>query len=78
MFSIFILDVALSAPSQTVKEEFSIAAGQLRKEQSEVKFGQVDITQEKDLGKEFKIQDFPTFKLFINGERKQPIDCKGK
>ncbi|XP_077306129.1 protein disulfide-isomerase-like protein of the testis [Lithobates pipiens] len=69
--------VALSAPSQTVKEEFSIAAGQLRKEQSEVKFGQVDITQEKELGKEFKIHDFPTFKLFINGEKNQPIDCKG-
>ncbi|KAM5152561.1 protein disulfide-isomerase-like protein of the testis [Mantella aurantiaca] len=69
--------IALSAPSQTVKEEFSIAAGQLRKEKSEVKFGQVDITQEKNLGKEFKIKEFPTFKLFINGDRKQPIDCKG-
>ncbi|XP_068102963.1 protein disulfide-isomerase-like protein of the testis [Hyperolius riggenbachi] len=69
--------IALSAPSQTVKEEFSIAAGQLKKEKSNVKFGQVDITQEKDLGKEFKIKEFPTFKFFADGERKEPIDCKG-
>ncbi|XP_072275162.1 protein disulfide-isomerase-like protein of the testis [Pyxicephalus adspersus] len=68
--------IALSAPSQAVKEEFSIAAGQLKKAKSEVKFGQVDITQEKNLGKEFKIKEFPTFKLFIDGDRKEPIDCK--
>ncbi|XP_075687491.1 protein disulfide-isomerase-like protein of the testis [Rhinoderma darwinii] len=69
--------IALSAHSQTVKEEFSIAAGQLKEETSGVRFGQVDITEEKDLGKEFKIMEFPTFKLFVNGERKNPIDCKG-
>ncbi|XP_053326756.1 protein disulfide-isomerase-like protein of the testis [Spea bombifrons] len=69
--------VALSGPSQTVKEAFSIAAGQLMKESSDVRFGQVDITQEKDLGKEFKITEFPTMKLFVGGDRKNPVDCKG-
>ncbi|XP_063788823.1 protein disulfide-isomerase-like protein of the testis, partial [Pseudophryne corroboree] len=70
-------DIALSGPSQTVKEEFSVAAGQLKHDMSDVRFGQVDITQEKDLGKEFKIKEFPTFKLFVNGDRKNPTDCKG-
>ncbi|KAM8960470.1 protein disulfide-isomerase-like protein of the testis [Pelodytes ibericus] len=69
--------IALSGPSQTVKEEFSIAAGQFKQESSEVRFGQVDITQEKDLGKEFKIKEFPTMKLFVDGDRKNPIDCRG-
>ncbi|XP_071976589.1 protein disulfide-isomerase-like protein of the testis [Engystomops pustulosus] len=69
--------VALSAPSQTVKEEFSIAASNLREENADVRFGQVDITQEKNLGKEFDIKEFPTFKLFVNGDRKNPTDCKG-
>ncbi|KAM4023793.1 protein disulfide-isomerase-like protein of the testis [Anomaloglossus baeobatrachus] len=69
--------VALSAPSQTVKEEFSIAAAQLKEEAADVRFGQVDITAEKSLGKEFEIKEFPTFKLFVNGDRKHPTDCKG-
>lgn len=69
--------VALSAPSQTVKEEFSIAAAHLKEETTDVRFGQVDITQEKDLKKEFTIMEFPTFKLFVNGDRKNPTDCKG-
>ncbi|KAG8433103.1 hypothetical protein GDO86_017403 [Hymenochirus boettgeri] len=69
--------VALSGPSQTVKEEFSVAAGKLKKELQEIKFGQVEITQEKDLGKEFKIKEFPTIKLFVNGDRENPTDCKG-
>ncbi|XP_056392645.1 protein disulfide-isomerase-like protein of the testis [Hyla sarda] len=72
-----IIDVALSAPSQTVKEEFSIAAAHLKEETADVRFGQVDITQEKDLGKEFKIMEFPTFKFFVNGDRENPTDCKG-
>ncbi|MEE6497687.1 hypothetical protein FKM82_002810 [Ascaphus truei] len=69
--------IALSGASQAVKEEFSIAAGQLKKESSEVGFGKVDITQEKDLGKEFRIKEFPTLKLFVGGDRKNAIDCKG-
>ncbi|OCT64253.1 hypothetical protein XELAEV_18045355mg [Xenopus laevis] len=69
--------IALSGPSQTVKEEFSIAAGSMKKDSSEIRFGQVDITQEKELGKEFKIKEFPTIKLFVDGDRKNPTDCKG-
>ncbi|XP_040296503.1 protein disulfide-isomerase-like protein of the testis [Bufo bufo] len=69
--------IALSAPSQTVKEEFSVAAAYLKEKTTDVRFGQVDITQEKDLGKEFNIKEFPTFKLFVNDDRKNPTDCKG-
>ncbi|XP_073399186.1 protein disulfide-isomerase-like protein of the testis [Dendrobates tinctorius] len=69
--------IALSAPSQTVKEEFAIAAAHLKEETADIRFGQVDITVEKSLGKEFEIKEFPTFKLFVNGDRKNPTECKG-
>ncbi|KAM4631795.1 protein disulfide-isomerase-like protein of the testis [Discoglossus pictus] len=69
--------IALSGPSQAVAEEFSVAATQLKKESSDVRFGQVDLTHEKDLMKEFKIKEFPTMKLFVDGDRANPIDCKG-
>ncbi|KAM9305530.1 protein disulfide-isomerase-like protein of the testis [Gastrophryne carolinensis] len=69
--------ITLSASSQTVKEAFSVAAGQLKEDQSNIRFGQVDVSEEKDLAKEFNIKEFPTFKLFVNGDRNKPIDCKG-
>ncbi|XP_069502804.1 protein disulfide-isomerase-like protein of the testis [Ambystoma mexicanum] len=69
--------IALSGPSQSLAEEFSKAAGELKKSSPDVKFGKVDITTEKVLGKEFEIKEFPTLKLFVNGERKNPTDCKG-
>uniref|UniRef100_A0A8C5WIL7 protein disulfide-isomerase n=1 Tax=Leptobrachium leishanense TaxID=445787 RepID=A0A8C5WIL7_9ANUR len=69
--------ITLSGPSQTVKEEFSVAATQIKTESPDVRFGQVDITQEKELGKEFKIKEYPTIKLFVDGDRNNPIDCRG-
>ncbi|KAE8579322.1 hypothetical protein XENTR_v10023999 [Xenopus tropicalis] len=69
--------LALSGPSQTVKEEFSVAAGKIKKDSSEIRFGQVEVTQEKELRKEFQIKEFPTIKLFVDGNRKNPTECKG-
>uniref|UniRef100_A0A8C3HY53 Protein disulfide isomerase like, testis expressed n=1 Tax=Chrysemys picta bellii TaxID=8478 RepID=A0A8C3HY53_CHRPI len=69
--------ISLSGPSQTLAEEFAKAAGQLKKEAPGIRFGKVDITDQKDLKKEFNIQEFPTVKFFVDGNRKNPIDCKG-
>uniref|UniRef100_A0A8C0G1W8 Protein disulfide isomerase like, testis expressed n=1 Tax=Chelonoidis abingdonii TaxID=106734 RepID=A0A8C0G1W8_CHEAB len=57
-------------------EEFAKAARQLKKEAPGIRFGKVDITDQKDLKKEFNIQEFPTVKFFVDGDRKNPIDCK--
>ncbi|XP_019397755.1 PREDICTED: protein disulfide-isomerase-like protein of the testis isoform X2 [Crocodylus porosus] len=67
----------LSGPSQSLAEEFAEAAGQLKKEIPNVRFGKVDVSDQKDLKKEFNIQEFPTVKFFVDGNRKSPIDCKG-
>uniref|UniRef100_A0A8C8RC43 Protein disulfide isomerase like, testis expressed n=1 Tax=Pelusios castaneus TaxID=367368 RepID=A0A8C8RC43_9SAUR len=72
-----LVNISLSGPSQTLAEEFAKAAGQLQKDAPAIRFGKVDVTDQKDLKKEFNIQEFPTVKFFMDGDRKNPIDCKG-
>ncbi|XP_053132837.1 protein disulfide-isomerase-like protein of the testis [Hemicordylus capensis] len=69
--------IALSGPSQTLTTEFAKAAEELRKEAVAIRFGKVDVTDQKDLKKEFNIQEYPTLKFFVDGDRENPIDCKG-
>ncbi|XP_044289534.1 protein disulfide-isomerase-like protein of the testis [Varanus komodoensis] len=69
--------VALSGPSQSLVVEFAKAAKQLKEEAVEIRFGKVDVTEQKDLRKEFNIQEYPTLKFFVDGDRKNPVDCKG-
>lgn len=38
----------------------------------------IDGTEEKELVEEFEIAGFPFLKLFINGDRKKPVDYTGK
>ena len=40
-------------------------------------FGKVDITIEKELQEEFDIKEAPELKLFFEGNRLEPISCKG-
>ncbi|XP_048407701.1 protein disulfide-isomerase-like isoform X3 [Stegostoma tigrinum] len=66
----------LSGASLTLLTEFEKAAVQLKSEK-QVKLSKVDVSTEKDLAKEFGIQDYPVLKLFIRGERKNPLNCTG-
>ncbi|NWZ18450.1 PDILT protein, partial [Asarcornis scutulata] len=63
--------------SQNLSEEFAEAARQLKKEAPRIQFGKIDVTDQHDLRKEFNIREFPTVKFFVDGSRKDPIDCKG-
>ncbi|KAM6054766.1 protein disulfide-isomerase-like protein of the testis [Chlamydotis macqueenii] len=69
--------VSLSQSSQNLSEEFAKAARQLKKEAPRIQFGKIDVTHQLDLRKEFNIREFPTVKFFVDGSRKDPIDCKG-
>lgn len=71
-------DIALSGPSQTLAAEFAKAAEKLRSASVDVRLGKVDVTDQKDFKKEFNIQDFPTLKFFVDGDRSNPVDCKGQ
>ncbi|XP_033940961.1 LOW QUALITY PROTEIN: protein disulfide-isomerase A2 [Pseudochaenichthys georgianus] len=65
---------------------YAEAAGMLKEEVEEeeggggcrIRLAKVDVREEKELGDEFDIKSFPTLKLFINGDRKQPLDFSGK
>ncbi|XP_038676925.1 protein disulfide-isomerase-like [Scyliorhinus canicula] len=57
--------------------EFEKAAEQLKNEQNQIKLGKVDVSEEKDLAKEFETPDFPNLKFFIKGDRKNPLNCTG-
>lgn len=56
---------------------YAEAAGRLKKEGSAMRLAKVDATEEKELAEEFEMGGFPTLKLFISGDRKQPIDFTG-
>ncbi|XP_040892268.1 protein disulfide-isomerase A2 [Toxotes jaculatrix] len=57
---------------------YAEAAGKLKEEQPAMRLAKVDATEEKELAEEFDIGGFPSLKLFVNGDRKQPIDYTGK
>ncbi|XP_059186921.1 protein disulfide-isomerase A2 isoform X2 [Centropristis striata] len=57
---------------------YAEAAGKLKKEEGSLRLAKVDATEEKELGDEFDVGGFPTLKLFVKGDRKQPVDFTGK
>ncbi|KAH0631908.1 hypothetical protein JD844_019809 [Phrynosoma platyrhinos] len=57
-------DIALSGPSQSLAAEFVKAAEQFKNEAVDIRFGKVDVADQKDLKKEFNIQEYPTLKFF--------------
>ncbi len=54
------------------------AAGKLKEEESALRLAKVDDTEEKELAEEFDIGGFPTLKLFVDGDRKQPVEYTGE
>uniref|UniRef100_G3X3Q0 Protein disulfide-isomerase-like protein of the testis n=1 Tax=Sarcophilus harrisii TaxID=9305 RepID=G3X3Q0_SARHA len=67
----------LSKQSQNLIKEMGKAVDIMGKEKTGVLFGKVNITSEKLLEQEFAIKNVPTVKLFVEGQRQQPIDCRG-
>uniref|UniRef100_A0A3B3IF56 Protein disulfide-isomerase n=1 Tax=Oryzias latipes TaxID=8090 RepID=A0A3B3IF56_ORYLA len=57
---------------------YAEAAGMLKEEGSEMRLAKVDAIEEKELAEEFNVDSFPTVKLFMNGDRKEPIEYTGK
>ncbi|TKS68467.1 Protein disulfide-isomerase A2 [Collichthys lucidus] len=57
---------------------YAEAAGKLKTEEPRMRLAKVEATEEKELAEEFDVGSFPTLKLFVNGDRKQPVDYTGK
>ncbi|KAL6110933.1 pdia2 [Pungitius sinensis] len=54
------------------------AAAKLKEEGSAIRLGQVEATEEMELSTEFNIEGYPVLKLYIDGDRKKPIEFTGK
>uniref|UniRef100_G3PX45 protein disulfide-isomerase n=1 Tax=Gasterosteus aculeatus aculeatus TaxID=481459 RepID=G3PX45_GASAC len=57
---------------------YAEAAAKLKEEGSEIRLAQVEATEEMELSTEFEIQGYPVLKLFMDGDRKKPIEFTGK
>ncbi|XP_017705345.1 PREDICTED: protein disulfide-isomerase-like protein of the testis [Rhinopithecus bieti] len=66
-----------SKQSRNLAEELGKAVEIMGKGKNGIGFGKVDITVEKELQQEFGITKVPQLKLFFEGNRSEPISCKG-
>nr|XP_012591539.1 protein disulfide-isomerase-like protein of the testis [Microcebus murinus] len=66
-----------SKQSRNMAEELGKAADIMGKGKNGIGFGKVDITVEKELQQEFNVKKAPELKLFFEGNRSEPISCKG-
>ncbi|KAM6166310.1 protein disulfide-isomerase-like protein of the testis [Erethizon dorsatum] len=66
-----------SKQSRNLAEELGKAVKMMGKGKNGIGFGKVDITVEKELKQEFDIKKAPELKLFFEGNRSEPIICKG-
>lgn len=72
-----LLDNPSSKQSKNLAEELGKAVKMMGKGKTGIGFGKVDITVEKELKQEFDIKKAPELKLFFEGNRSEPISCKG-
>ncbi|XP_068607238.1 protein disulfide-isomerase A2 [Brachionichthys hirsutus] len=63
---------------QQLEPAYAEAAGRLRAEEPAMRLAKVDAAEERELAEEFHIDSFPQLKLFIDGDRKQPVDFTGQ
>ncbi|XP_031543150.2 protein disulfide-isomerase-like protein of the testis [Vicugna pacos] len=66
-----------SQQSRSMAEELGKAVEIMGKGKNGLGFGKVDITVEKELQEEFGVEKAPELKLFFEGNRSEPISCKG-
>ncbi|XP_027874927.1 protein disulfide-isomerase A2 isoform X2 [Xiphophorus couchianus] len=57
---------------------YAEVAEKLKEEGAGMRLAKVDAIEEKELADEFEVGSFPTLKVFINGERRLPLDYTGK
>ncbi|XP_036379580.1 protein disulfide-isomerase [Megalops cyprinoides] len=65
----------LSGESQSLSVEFTKAAAHLKAESFKVQLGVVDVSKEKDLAKELNVTGFSPPRLYISGDKQNPVIC---
>lgn len=68
-------DAPLSAEGHRITEAFEGAAAELQG--SDFKLAVIDVTKEKDLVKELNATGLPSIRLYLSGDKDNPVDCPG-
>ncbi|XP_072513805.1 protein disulfide-isomerase [Salminus brasiliensis] len=55
--------------------EFAKAAGELKEADSDVKLGGLDVTKHKDLAKTLNVTTVPSLRLYLSGDKYDPVHC---
>lgn len=69
------VDTPLSGDGHRVSAAFEGAAAELQ--ESEVKLAVVDVAKEKDLAKDLNATGPPTIRLYLAGDKHNPVPCPG-
>lgn len=70
-----VVDTPLSGEGNQITAAFKDAAAELQG--SEVKLAVVDVTQEKDLAKQLNATGPPAVRLYLSGDKHNPVPCPG-
>ncbi|XP_027011881.1 protein disulfide-isomerase [Tachysurus fulvidraco] len=55
--------------------EFAKAASELKENKSTVKLGKIDVSKEKDLAKLLNVTTVPSLRLYLSGDKYNPVQC---
>lgn len=69
------VDAPLAGDGHRTSDAFEGAAAELQG--SEVKLAVVDVAKEKDLAKELNVTGISVIKLFLSGDKHNPVTCPG-
>lgn len=73
----FCIDAALSGESLGSILEFAKAASELKEIKSTVKLGKIDVSKEKELAKFLNVTTVPSIRLYLSGDKHNPVQCPG-
>ena len=69
------VDAPLSGDGHRIAGAFDDASAELQG--SEIKLAVVDVTKEKDLAKELNATGLSSIRLYLSGDKHNPVDCPG-
>lgn len=69
------VDAPLTGEGHRVSAAFEGVAAELQR--SEVKLAVVDVAKEKELAKELNATGLPTIRLYLSGDKHNPVVCPG-
>lgn len=77
LFLISAVDAPLSGQSLGSILEFREAAIALKEAKSDVRLAGVDVKKEKDLAASLNVTTIPSLRLYLSGDKNNPVYCPG-